>query len=195
MYRSTIIFPSMWVLVTLCLLPAVLGSPLFQKRAKGPWLGLNTDFPDPSFMKAADNKWYAFGTNGNGKRIQVARSDDFNTWTLLDVEALPTLSTWETAIDHWAPDVILRVSYPCFQKEKETSPPRANVNFHRTTESMSCTTLEKLNQWSGITALELPYQTTLQVHTCQATRLSLVVLTRVDQSIQQGSWIRMARDT
>jgi hypothetical protein len=61
-------------------------------------------------MKAADNKWYAFGTNGNGKRIQVARSDDFNTWTLLNVEALPTLSTWETDRDHWAPDVVLRVS-------------------------------------------------------------------------------------
>jgi len=122
MQPSFITSPSTWVVLTLSLLPAVLGSPLFQKRAKGPWLGLNTDFPDPSFMKAADNKWYAFGTNGNGKRIQVARSDDFNTWTLLDVEALPTLSTWETDRDHWAPDVILRVSYLGFRKKKKELP-------------------------------------------------------------------------
>ncbi|KAJ5462304.1 hypothetical protein N7530_010509 [Penicillium desertorum] len=99
---------STWALVTLSLLPAVLSSPLFEKRAKGAWLGLNTNFPDPSFMKAADNKWYAFGTNGNGKRVQVAVSDNFKTWTLLDVEALPTLSTWETENDHWAPDVVMR---------------------------------------------------------------------------------------
>lgn len=79
---------------------------------------MNTDFPDPSFMKAADNKWYAFGTNGNGKRIQVARSDDFNKWTLLDVEALPTLAPWETAIDHWAPDVVMRVSPFSFRYKK-----------------------------------------------------------------------------
>jgi hypothetical protein len=118
MHLPLLTSPSTWV-AALSLLPAVQASPLFQKRAKGAWLGANTDFPDPSFMKAADNKWYAFGTNGNGKRIQVARSDDFNTWTLLDVEALPTLSTWETAIDHWAPDVILRVSYLGF-RNKET---------------------------------------------------------------------------
>ncbi|KAG0154502.1 hypothetical protein PDIDSM_70 [Penicillium digitatum] len=85
-----------------------MSSPLFEKRAKGPWLGLNTNFPDPSFMKAADNRWYAFGTNGNGKRVQVAVSDDFKTWNLLDIDALPTLSTWETENDHWAPDVVMR---------------------------------------------------------------------------------------
>lgn len=61
-------------------------------------------------MKAADGKWYAFGTNGNGKRVQVAVSDDFSKWTLLDIEALPTLAGWETEKDHWAPDVVLRVS-------------------------------------------------------------------------------------
>ncbi|CAG8941092.1 unnamed protein product [Penicillium salamii] len=99
--------PSTWALLALPLLSTVLGSPLLQQRAKGPWKGLDTNFPDPSFMKAADGKWYAFGTNGNGKRVQVARSDDFNTWTLLDVEALPTLASWETEIDHWAPDVVM----------------------------------------------------------------------------------------
>ena len=109
---------STWALLALSLLPAALGSPLFEKRVKGPWLGLNANFPDPSFMKAADNRWYAFGTNGNGKRVQVAVSDDFKTWTLLDIEALPTLSTWETENDHWAPDVVMRVSFLGFRKKK-----------------------------------------------------------------------------
>ncbi|KAJ5274054.1 hypothetical protein N7478_009179 [Penicillium angulare] len=71
-------------------------------------MGLSTDFPDPTFLKAADGKWYAFGSNGNDKRIQVAKSTDFNTWTLLNIDALTTLSTWETDKDHWAPSVILR---------------------------------------------------------------------------------------
>ncbi|KAJ5971479.1 Glycoside hydrolase family 43 [Penicillium vulpinum] len=108
MRPSSIKSRSTWALLTLSLFSPVLGSPLVQARRKGPWLGLNTNFPDPSFMKAADNKWYAFGTNGNGKRVQVAVSNDFNTWTLLDIEALPTLSTWETENDHWAPDVVMR---------------------------------------------------------------------------------------
>ncbi|KAL1964802.1 hypothetical protein VTN77DRAFT_6304 [Rasamsonia byssochlamydoides] len=88
------------------LLPAVWASPL-TKRA-GPQLAINADFPDPSFVQHTDGTWYAFGTNGNGKHIQVATSPDFHTWTLLDVDALPTLAGWETDVDHWAPDVIRR---------------------------------------------------------------------------------------
>jgi len=102
--------PFTWVVFTLALLPAVLSSPLLPRRTKGVSMGLDTDFPDPSFLRAADGKWYAFATNGNGKRIQVASSEDFSSWTLLDIEALPTLSSWETDKDHYAPDVILRVS-------------------------------------------------------------------------------------
>ncbi|OJJ46176.1 hypothetical protein ASPZODRAFT_67443 [Penicilliopsis zonata CBS 506.65] len=81
---------------------------LAAKRAKGPWLALDTDFPDPSFIKGEDGTWYAFGTNSNGKRVQVATSPDFVSWTLLDKEALPTFAEWETDVYHWAPDVIQR---------------------------------------------------------------------------------------
>ncbi|GIJ86982.1 hypothetical protein Asppvi_005881 [Aspergillus pseudoviridinutans] len=77
-------------------------------EARGPWMAINSDFPDPGFVRSTDGAWYAFGTNGNGKRIQVARSTDFKTWTLLNKEALPTLAGWETERDHWAPDVIRR---------------------------------------------------------------------------------------
>lgn len=132
MRSSFIKSTSTWALLTLSLIPGALGSPLFEKRAKGAWLGLNTNFPDPSFMRAADNRWYAFGTNGNGKRVQVAVSDDFKSWTLLDVEALPTLSTWETENDHWAPDVVMRVSFLGFRKNKQTRPallPKQITNY------------------------------------------------------------------
>jgi beta-xylosidase len=87
----------------------VLASP-FQVQQVGAVMAIDSDFPDPSFVQATDGTWYAFGTNGNGKRVQVASSSDFKTWALLDKEALPTLAKWETEIDHWAPDVIKRVS-------------------------------------------------------------------------------------
>lgn len=122
--------------LSLSLIPAVCSSPVFQSPDETPIpslldslttrkiqngaqtgktaydsviLALNTDFPDPAFVQHTDGSWYAFGTNGNGERIQVAYSDDFWSWTLLDgVEALPTLSGWETEVDHWAPDVFRR---------------------------------------------------------------------------------------
>ncbi|KAI9036730.1 glycoside hydrolase family 43 protein [Aspergillus affinis] len=97
---------SSWTL-GLALVTGALASP-FQKRAAGARLAIDSDFPDPSFVGAPDGTWYAFGTNGNGKRIQVATSPDFQTWTLTDKEALPTLAGWETEIDHWAPDVVQR---------------------------------------------------------------------------------------
>jgi hypothetical protein len=80
-------------------------------KRSGPFLALHTDFPDPSFVQTPEGKWYAFGTEGNGKRFQVAESDDFNSWTLLNVEALPNVAAWEEDAQHFAPDVIRRVSY------------------------------------------------------------------------------------
>ena len=96
------------------LIAAVSASPL-DKRAGEVNLAIDADFPDPSFIRADDGSFYAFGTNGNGKRVQVAYSTDFKSWTLLDKEVLPTLSPWETEPDHWAPHVIRRVSeaYHC----------------------------------------------------------------------------------
>ena len=95
------------VACALVLTPAIYASPL-TKRA-GPRLVINEDFADPSFVQHTDGSWYAFATNGNGKRVQVAHSPDFQSWTVLDVEALQTLSGWETDYNHWAPDVVRRV--------------------------------------------------------------------------------------
>ena len=109
-YTTTMWPLSSWALCLTLLTTTILASPIqIQKRAQGPWLALDTNFPDPSFVQHDDGKWYAFGTNGNGKRVQVATSPDFKTWTLLDKEILPTLAGWETEVDHWAPDVIRRV--------------------------------------------------------------------------------------
>lgn len=115
--------PLAWLTFLLAMLPAVLGSPLLPKRAQGAWRALNTNFADPSVLRTPDGKWYAYGTNGNGKRVQVATSNDFATWTLLDVEALPTLSTWETDKDHWAPDVVMRVSISGISSQLVTRSP------------------------------------------------------------------------
>lgn len=92
----------------LALVTGALASP-FEKRAAGARLVIDSDFPDPGFVGTPEGTWYAFGTNGNGKRVQVATSPDFKSWTLTDKEALPTLAGWETEIDHWAPDVVQRV--------------------------------------------------------------------------------------
>lgn len=110
---------SLAILGGISLVPSACSSPLLQtseKRTGNDYaynsvtLALNTDFPDPAFVQHTNGTWFAFATSGNGERIQVAYSEDFVSWNLLSgVEALPTLSGWETENDHWAPDVFRRV--------------------------------------------------------------------------------------
>ncbi|KAL4807461.1 glycosyl hydrolase [Aspergillus unguis] len=72
---------------------------------------LDTNFPDPAVIQT-DSGYYAFGTQGNGQNVQIAHSDDFNTWTLLDgTEALPgPFPSWMQGDNPqvWAPDVFQR---------------------------------------------------------------------------------------
>ena len=90
----------------------VVASPFIKRNITGgPKLAINASFPDPGFVQAENGTWYAFATNGNGKRVQVASSMDFETWDLLDIEALTNLSRWETDVKHWAPDVVRRVRF------------------------------------------------------------------------------------
>ncbi|OTA99899.1 glycoside hydrolase family 43 protein [Hypoxylon sp. CI-4A] len=67
------------------------------------------DFADPSVTQDEDGTWYAFGTTGNGKQIQVARSEGiYGNWSLLDeVDAMPEVASWSTGTNTWAPDVHL----------------------------------------------------------------------------------------
>lgn len=75
-------------------------------KVVGPVLALN--FPDPSIINV-NGTWWAFATNGNQVYVQVASSQDFNTWTLLSgTDALPYPPDWvrEPRSNVWAPAVI-----------------------------------------------------------------------------------------
>lgn len=104
------------LLVTVIAVPAIIHS---NRTITTPKAGLAIDknFPDPSLVYFNDT-WYAFATNSivNGLsqvfHVPVAMSSDFQHWNVTDEDALPTLADWETSKDHWAPDVVQRVSYP-----------------------------------------------------------------------------------
>lgn len=98
---------------------------IVNKRSEGgPELG-GTDFPDPS-ITFVDNTWYAFATGGNGKNIQMASSADFNTWNVIDGDALPDLSaaTWvdQGGPATWAPDIVQVVSPRTMVTRRSFSP-------------------------------------------------------------------------
>ena len=82
------------------------------------------DFADPSIIQVG-NTWYGFATNnhktlGNAAavgsnsliNVQIATSNDFNTWTVTGQDALPTVGAWagpNTGVQGpavWAPNVI-----------------------------------------------------------------------------------------
>jgi arabinan endo-1,5-alpha-L-arabinosidase len=66
---------------------------------------LDSDFPDPAVLRAADGFFYAYATQGNGANIQVARSRDLVSWERLS-DALPTKAQWASKTqDYWAPHV------------------------------------------------------------------------------------------
>ncbi|CEL08659.1 hypothetical protein ASPCAL11806 [Aspergillus calidoustus] len=70
---------------------------------------LDINFPDPAVIQTSQG-YYAFGTQSNGVRVPVARSDDFTSWTLLEeTDALPEpYPQWinESNPQVWAPDVV-----------------------------------------------------------------------------------------
>lgn len=76
------------------------------------------NFGDPAIINV-NGVWYAFATRtiGSGIRIQVATSNDFNSWSLVYNEdgsqhdALPNLPSWvvQSAPNTWAPDVNILV--------------------------------------------------------------------------------------
>ncbi|KAL4784896.1 glycosyl hydrolase [Aspergillus varians] len=72
---------------------------------------LDINFPDPGVIQT-EQGYYAFATQSNGKRVPVARSDNFTSWTLLDgTDALPgPYPSWVKTGDPkvWAPDVVQR---------------------------------------------------------------------------------------
>jgi arabinan endo-1,5-alpha-L-arabinosidase len=73
----------------------------------------NTDFPDPSVIRAADGWYYAYATQGDPgapfagefHNIQLARSLDLKNWIRLP-DALPVKPSWAaTTQNFWAPHI------------------------------------------------------------------------------------------
>ncbi|KAL0259194.1 hypothetical protein SLS55_006699 [Diplodia seriata] len=93
----------------LSIAPFVSGLPVEKRVVAGPVIGSN--FPDPSLIKVGST-WYSFATNSNdgsgSTHVQIAKSSDFNSWTLLGKDALPNLPGWVNTANPavWAPDVI-----------------------------------------------------------------------------------------
>jgi arabinan endo-1,5-alpha-L-arabinosidase len=78
--------------------PSVYTNPVFE-----------TDFPDPTVMRASDGWYYAYATqtiiNGRTVNIQVARSKDMVNWEHLG-DALPVKPLWANQTQKlWAPHV------------------------------------------------------------------------------------------
>jgi arabinan endo-1,5-alpha-L-arabinosidase len=70
---------------------------------------LNSDFPDPAVLRAADGFYYVYATQGEHEgrmlNIQVARSRDLVSWERLG-DALPVKPEWAAGTqDFWAPHV------------------------------------------------------------------------------------------
>lgn len=70
---------------------------------------LDTDFPDPTVIRAGDGTYYAYGTqtkhDGSWINIQVASSSDLVHWRYLG-DAMPAKPRWASATqDFWAPHV------------------------------------------------------------------------------------------
>ena len=62
--------------------PGALALFLDKRAVAGPVI--NRDFPDPGLMRnGADGVWYAYSTSSGGKNIPVAKSTDFNTWSIV----------------------------------------------------------------------------------------------------------------
>ncbi|MGZ8999204.1 MAG: glycoside hydrolase family 43 protein, partial [Allosphingosinicella sp.] len=70
---------------------------------------LDSDFPDPAILRAADGYYYVYATQGESEgrmlNIQVARSRDLVHWARLG-DALPAKPAWAGRTqDFWAPHV------------------------------------------------------------------------------------------
>jgi beta-xylosidase len=62
------------------------------------------NFPDPGVLRVGDT-WFAYGTNDAVDNVPLLTSPDLVHWTLRN-DVLPTVGTWATAGNTWAPEVL-----------------------------------------------------------------------------------------
>ena len=86
------------------LLPSLTLTAPLSKRAFSNGPVITSNFPDPTFIDV-NSTFYAFATANGLQNIPIATSPDFNTWTLTDQDALPTIPTWSSGAT-WAPSVM-----------------------------------------------------------------------------------------
>lgn len=95
------------IAVALALIGA--SSALTARRMPSTSPAIDADFPDPALLRAGDDYFYVYGTQGrHGNQmdnIQIARSRDLTRWEVLP-DALPTKPVWASSTqDFWAPHV------------------------------------------------------------------------------------------
>jgi hypothetical protein len=144
------------------------------------------NFPDPGLLNH-NGTWYAYGTNPHKHdpqsiHIPVATSTDFVNWTLHEgYDAMPTLGNWEMAVNHWAPDVIERVSsrssllkhsgipesdisYRMMENSFFTTPAKRTISINTTASEQRSRTAQipwvplspSMNPWPALTNMVAP---------------------------------------
>jgi arabinan endo-1,5-alpha-L-arabinosidase len=82
---------------------------VMDRSSQGPIVAIDSDFPDPAALKAANGYHYVYATQGEHdgrmQNIQVARSRDLKRWERVG-DALPVKPFWASKTqDFWAPHV------------------------------------------------------------------------------------------
>ena len=90
--------------------PEVYPSPTSEPVVARSGAALNRDFPDPTVIRTSDDTFYGYATqlvtDARTVNIQVARSDDLESWTYLG-DAMPERPSWaQSTQTYWAPHVV-----------------------------------------------------------------------------------------
>lgn len=78
-----------------------------REISNGPVMPNN--FPDPAVISVGSS-YIAYGTNDGTHNVPMANSNNYESWTYANRDALPKVGAWSTGANVWAPDVIQLVS-------------------------------------------------------------------------------------
>ena len=133
---------------------------------------ITSNFPDPSLIQVG-NTWYAFSTTSGGLNVPIAKSTDFKTWTVSNIDALPSLGAWAASGNTWAPDVVQLV---CYSDSKNRL---ILISYHSLMAHLCCITLPQPKSHQAIIVLALRLLRTYRVHISHKQVLWLVKLRKL----------------